>query len=131
MLVNNQLKIYNMAFIVATFTDVPNSDLKNFVVLGSYPTKEDAKIAVGSLASAVVEGTYKNVTIYKIDTDANKIYTFEKQDLQDAYEDQQKLQRELYAAESVESQTAPTKQPQQSHDSENPVNGKVVSTSTE
>jgi len=79
-----------MPYIVATTTDTNGPDENDLVVLGSYRTLDDAKVAVNNLSSLVVEGTYKQVTIYQIDPVKNKIYTFYKKDLEEVHERQQR-----------------------------------------
>jgi len=82
------------AYVLGTFTPVPGSDQDNFVVLGTYPDKDSAKAAVGNLAPAVMQDQYKNgVSLYKIGDDS-KLYTFQKKDLKQAFEEVQKQQQQ-------------------------------------
>ena len=82
------------AYILGTFNEVPGTDQTNFVVLGTYVDKDSAKAAVGNLAPAMMQDQYKNgVTLYKLDHDKSKVYTFQKKDLKSAYEDIQKQQQ--------------------------------------
>lgn len=82
------------AYLLGTFTEVPGTDQTNFVVLGTYPDKDSAKAAVGNLAPAMMQDQYKNgITLYKLEHDSNKMYTFQKKDLQSAYDEIQKQQQ--------------------------------------
>lgn len=93
-------------YIVATTIDVPNSDQKHFAVLGSYNSKEEAKTAISGFATTVVEGAYKNVSLYQLDTDKGHVYTFGKNDLQQAYDAQQEQMKRLQQQTSVQDESA-------------------------
>ena len=93
-------------YIVATTIDVPNSDQKHFAVLGSYNSKEEAKTAISGFATTVVEGAYKNVSLYQLDTDKGHVYTFGKNDLQQAYDAQQEQMKRLQQQSPAQAENA-------------------------
>jgi phosphodiesterase/alkaline phosphatase D-like protein len=82
------------AYILGTFNDIPKTDESNFILLGTFRTKEEAKQAVSNMASAVVKhDLYKNgVTIYELKHENNKIRTFVKKDFEHIYTENRKKQ---------------------------------------
>lgn len=98
------------SYILGTHVAVPGTDQENFVVLGTYNDKDSAKAAVGNLAPAVVQGQYKNgITMYKLEHEENKVYTFTKNDLAHAYEkiqlqQQQQLEQQKQQLEQQQEQ---------------------------
>lgn len=96
-------------FLLGTFNEIPGTDEKNFVVLGTYQDKDQAKQAVTNLAPSVMQDQYKNgITMYELKHDQNKVYTFQKKDLEKAYSEIQKQQQQ-----QLESQKEQLKQQQE------------------
>src|SRR6478609_4308940 len=113
-------------FIVATTIEVPDVEQKNFVVLGSYPSKDQAKNAVSGFANAVIEGSYTHVSIYEFDIESSHVYTFNEKDLRAAFEEQQKMTKELQSKVQSSQQNNQQQQQQQqpaqhNETSDNPV----------
>jgi len=82
------------AYLLGTTVPVPGSDQTNFVVLGTFLDKESAKAAVSNMAPAIMRDQYQNgVSLYKLDHEKSKLYTFQKKDLEQAYTDIQKQQQ--------------------------------------
>src|SRR5690349_17914451 len=91
----------NTCYVVSTNVKIANTNEENFTLLGSYPTLNQAKTAVGSFTPAVLDGTYDTVSIYKIDLAENLVYTFREKDLRPAYEENlQKMQLQLQTQQS-------------------------------
>jgi len=80
-----------MVFIVGTFIDIPGatnedgSQRSHFVVMGTYPSKSEAKAAIEGLAPSVFSGQYETLSIYELHPEENKVYTFHKKELKDAF----------------------------------------------
>lgn len=79
-----------MPFLLASYNQI-NDSIKNFVVFGAYNTVEEAKHALNALSPIVMEDRFENITLYEIDQEKNKVYTFEKSDLSSAYKIHQEL----------------------------------------
>lgn len=74
-------------YIVGAVNQVPGTDQKNFVVLGSFNDKDQAKQAITNLAPAMMQGQYENgVALYKLDHEKNLVHNFKKKDMKEAYD---------------------------------------------
>src|SRR6478735_1129939 len=82
-------------YLVGTWNEVPGTDDKTFIVLGTYAQKEQAKAGIESLSPALMQGQYKSgITLYELNHEKSKLHTFQKEDLKSAYENIQKQQKQ-------------------------------------
>jgi len=94
-----------MVFILASIVDE-----HNLAIIGAYNTLADAKRVVDGLASAIYNGIYKNVTLYHVEMEKFKVYTFTIKDVTPAFQEQQRQIDAAHPSSDVPNTT--TSQPQ-------------------
>lgn len=82
-------------FILGTYHDIPGTNDKNFVVLGTFADKNAAKASLKNFATAAQQDQYKNgIGLFELDHDKNHLYTFGKKELAALHEAQQLEQKQ-------------------------------------
>lgn len=121
-------QVYYLVALGYTLIDRPGTadDVKYIQMLGTFENLEDAKEAIDGNAQLIADNDNQHLTLYKVDLEQNRLFTFYRKDLQEPIAKAMKYQkqRDAFAAERTKmemekEQSAAGGQPWVFHVSEN------------